>query len=366
LFTDLIILAGGIGERLWPLSTAERPKQFILIPGGLSFFQMALERAMLFRGASSIIVVTRRGLEALALEQCLAFRETLPAPEAARFTEILAVLTEPCPRHTAAAVHLALTWTALRQPGGGQSPRTALVLTSDHIISTKEQFAASCSRTAPSVASGYFACFGIPPEFPATGFGYIEAGARVPGEEGVYEVKSFKEKPDEETAREFLAQGNYWWNSGMVAFNEDFYRREVEKFAPGIAACFSALAEPAAETVSGLTVVRKWKNLEAVYSEVSSVSIDSAVAEHTEKARCVAAGFSWDDIGSWDAFAARVPWAQENAVLLESRNCSVYSDIPVALCGVSDLIVAVHKGKALVMRKGKSSLVREAVREVEA
>ncbi|MDR1786190.1 MAG: mannose-1-phosphate guanylyltransferase [Spirochaetaceae bacterium] len=362
MFTDIVILAGGIGERLWPLSTKTHPKQFIVMGGGLSFFQMALERSLLFQHTQRIHVVTRSEFEGLVLEQCLALRERLPGADAERLDSSLTILLEPCPRHTAAAVQLALAWAA---HGEGPGERTVLVLTSDHIISTGAQFASSCQKAARSAAGGYFVCFGIPPSFPATGFGYIEAGDPAPDEEGVYEIRSFKEKPDEATAQAFLQRGGYWWNSGMFAFREDLYRREIARSAPGIPSVFAALEKtsPKITRNRGVNVLRDWEGLGDVYARTEPVSIDSAVAEKTDRARCVIAEFAWDDIGSWDAFAACAPPSQDHAVFVESSGCSVYSDIPVALCGVSGIIVAIKDGKALIVRKGRSGLVREAVRE---
>ena len=359
MFTDVIILAGGIGERLWPLSSKEHPKQFIETGRG-TFFQTALKRAVLLKPSRSIIVVTRREFKAVTAAQCLEARKFLSAQQAELLQKLLVILLEPEPRHTAAAVLYALSYLSLSHNGG-----EALVLTSDHIIDTDAQFISSCKKAYACVKENYFVCFAVKPLFPSTGFGYIEAGAAAG--EGVYDIVSFKEKPGEQTAADFLTQGNYWWNSGMFAFQKSFYEEGIREFVPALSASFARLAaeKPRAYMFKGFRVVQKWDALDKAYKNAASLSIDNAIAEKTKRARCVVAEFSWDDIGSWDVFASRVPCTKENAVFVESTNCSVYADIPVALCGVSDVIVAVKDGKVLVMRKGKSSLIREAARKTE-
>jgi mannose-1-phosphate guanylyltransferase/mannose-6-phosphate isomerase len=366
MFTDIVILAGGIGERLWPLSTKAHPKQFIETPDGSSFFQMSLKRALLLMPAHSILVITRRDFEAITIAQCQSFLETLSAEQAAFFRERLTVLLEPVPRHTAAAVQYAASYLSSQTEQKESSASSILVLTSDHIISTDEQFVSNCQSAFQSVQENYFVCFAVPPSFPSTGFGYIETGKAVNGQKGVYEIHSFREKPDEQTAGTFLDKGNYWWNSGMFAFNKDFYMDEIKKYTPELDASFSALSgvKPVTGYCQNVKIVREWAGIESVYDGVVSVSIDTAIAEKTGRSRCVIAEFGWDDVGSWDAFADCIPSRQENAVLVESDNCSVYSDIPVAVCGVQDVVVAIKDGKALVMRKGKSHLVRDAVRNI--
>jgi mannose-1-phosphate guanylyltransferase len=366
-FTDVIILAGGIGERLWPLSTKEHPKQFIQTEKG-SFFQMALRRAVLLKPSRSILAVTRREFKDIAAEQCAGAEKLLTRQQFEFLRDKLTILPEPVPKHTAAAVQYALAFIergGAALDSGAEKNSSVLVLTSDHIIETDGQFLAGCANAAASVAENYFVCFGIRPLFPATGFGYFETGKEIAP--FVREILAFKEKPDETTARAFIERGNYWWNSGMFAFNKDFFQSEIKKYAPGLYAPFAALlkTKPREGYCKDFRFVRQWARLNDVYGQTEAVSIDCAIAEKTSRARCVIAEFSWDDIGSWDAFAGRLPSRQENAVLVESENCSVYSDIPVALCGVSDLIVSIRDGKALVLKKGKSALIRDAARNVE-
>jgi mannose-1-phosphate guanylyltransferase len=355
-FTDVIILAGGIGERLWPLSTKEHPKQFIPTARG-SFFQMAVRRAVLLEPTGSILVVTRPEFGDIVAAQCDSAKKLLSEKQFEFIREKLTVLPEPAPRHTAAAVQFALSFI---EKTGTSEGEAVLVLTSDHVIETDGRFLSDCGRALRSVAEDYFVCFGIRPLFPATGFGYFESGAEI--EAGVREILSFREKPDEKTARAFIERGNYWWNSGMFAFSGRFYRDEIQKHAPGVYGPFASLLKtaPLVGYCGNFRFMRQWDGLTDVYGRTEAVSIDCAIAEKTDRARCVAAEFEWDDIGSWDAFSAFMP--SDGAVAVESENCSVYSDVPVALCGVSDLIVAARDGKILVMKKGRSSLIREAVR----
>ncbi|GMO52877.1 MAG: hypothetical protein Pg6C_18940 [Treponemataceae bacterium] len=366
-FTDVIILAGGIGERLWPLSTKKHPKQFIKTEKG-SFFQMALRRAVLLQPSSSILAVTRREFKDIAAEQCADAKNLLTKNQFKFLRDKLTILPEPMPKHTAAAVQYALAFIERGRDSldsGAARNSSILVLTSDHIIETDEQFLAACGNAVPSIAENYFVCFGICPLFPATGFGYFETGKEITPL--VREILSFKEKPDESTAKAFIARGNYWWNSGMFAFNKDFFQSEIKKYVRGLYAPFEALlkTKPREGYCNDFRFVAQWRRLNDVYEQTEAVSIDCAIAEKTCRARCVIAEFSWDDIGSWDVFADRLPSRQDNAVLIESGNCSVYSDIPVALCGVSDLIVSIQDGKALVMKKGKSALIRDVAQHME-
>jgi mannose-1-phosphate guanylyltransferase/mannose-6-phosphate isomerase len=360
-FTDVIILAGGIGERLWPLSTKEHPKQFIPTERG-SFFQTALRRAALLKPTHGIFVVTRAAFKDIAVSQCASAKKLLTKKQFEFMRDKLTILLEPAPRHTAAAVQFALSFI---EKEGTSTGKSILVLTSDHVIETDGQFLSSCVRAAGSVAEDYFVCFGIKPVFPATGFGYFESGKEI--EPSVREILSFREKPDEKTAKAFIAHGNYWWNSGMFAFDGRFYRDEIKKYVPGLYEPFAPLLKtsPRVEYCGDFRFVRQWRGLAGVYGRTEAVSIDRAIAEKTDRRRCVVAEFDWDDIGSWDAFSARMPSDKDRAVMVESENCSVYSDVPVALCGVSSLIVAVKDGRVLVMKKGKSSLIREAARSAE-
>jgi mannose-1-phosphate guanylyltransferase len=162
--TDVVILAGGIGERLWPLSTREHPKQFIKVQDGLSFFQMSVRRALALRPASSILIVTRREFAAPAADQCRELGDSLAAHDRAFLEEKIVIIPEPEARHTAAAIYFACRFITAGQPG---SSHTVLVLTSDHIIKPQEVFLEACESAAAAARDNYFVCFAVKPDFPS-------------------------------------------------------------------------------------------------------------------------------------------------------------------------------------------------------
>ncbi|WP_062428833.1 mannose-1-phosphate guanylyltransferase [Treponema endosymbiont of Eucomonympha sp.] len=363
-FTDIVILAGGVGERLWSASTKAHPKQFIKAFGEHSFFQMAVSRALALKPSGVIMVITRREFVDIAAAECASFASSLPEAERLFLESALVIFGEPEPRHTAAAVECACMFS--RSIYDSVDGRTMLVLTSDHIIKPETMFVASCGAALNSVRGDRFVCFGITPDFPATGFGYIKTDGYASESDSALAVRSFHEKPDEKTARTYIAEGNCWWNSGMFAFMESHYLAEINRFVPELSAAFEPLAasKPELSLKQNIRVIQKWSGLEWAYLASPSISIDNAVAEKTAYASCVPAAFSWSDVGNWDAFVQSIPCPMHNIVNVESDDCSVYSDIPVALCGVSGLIVVIQDGQALILKKGKSDLVRDAVRQI--
>jgi mannose-1-phosphate guanylyltransferase/mannose-6-phosphate isomerase len=356
LFSDIIILAGGIGERLYPVSTKEHPKQFIEAIDGKSFFQMALERALALRPSGEILIITRKNFVAIAGEQCRGFINKLNEADRHFLENALAILGEPCPKHTAAAIQCACTYLAAKHTNAGN--RLMLVLTSDHIIRPLNIFVENCRNASLEAQAGYFVCFGIRPATAATGYGYIKTepeGSRKSGRT----ILSFHEKPDEETARGYLAEKNYWWNSGMFAFKLETVMEEMRKYTPSVYEAFSPLckSKPVYTKENGINSISCWNGLLTAYEKTPSIAVDRALAEKTNRASCVIADFEWQDVGSWDAFCECIPETAKHAEKIESSDCYVYSDIPVAICGVDKIIVIIKDGKALVMKKGKSNLI---------
>jgi mannose-1-phosphate guanylyltransferase/mannose-6-phosphate isomerase len=346
----IVILAGGSGTRLWPASTPEMPKQFLSLGGAESFLRLTARRGLAVNPNAELVVVTHeRYLEATVAEL---------AP-CARSGASVTVLPEPEGRNTAPAIAFAALYLKKRL---GPEAR-ALILSADHLIRPQEVFTADAEKAARLGALGYIAVFGIPPADANTGYGYIETGeAAGPG----FRVKSFKEKPDAATAEAYLAAGNYYWNSGMFLFSLKTLEEEFTAHAPGVYKPFLGLAQNALagerKTAEGVRVWGKDAALRAVYEKLPSISVDYAVMEKSAKAAMVKAGFEWNDVGSWDE-AARLYGDEAPAVFsCEASGNRVFSDIPVALCGVEDLVVVIRGGRALVVKKGSSQLVREAAK----
>lgn len=384
MFTDCIIMAGGSGTRLWPASNSRCPKQFLEIPGGGTFFKSALERAFAVTEADGmVIIVTGMGHVPHVVKACA----DLPEPQRKR----IVVIPEPVGKNTAPAIACAATFIKQRLGGATLSrtsavdlsnKRSVLVLTSDHIIGPLQDFVADAAAAAQLAASDALVVFGIPPQRPETGFGYIEAGSPVSVLDAkAFKVSSFREKPDLATAQSFLAKGNFFWNSGMFAFNVDFILSQFREHAPETIAPFEALPQPLPEhreTQQGVALLSRWPGLNEAYTAVAPISIDYAIAEKCPSVAMVASRFSWTDVGSWDEYAKILEQGKEAANSIPqsvftagSSNCFVDSDIPVALCGVEDLIVVVRSGadgktpSVLICKKGESQQVKTIVEQIK-
>lgn len=362
---DILILAGGFGARLWPASTAGQPKQFMSVSDNLSFLQMSIKRAFSLKPSGRIIVATRSDLADACAEQCEDFAKNLDEEERVQFLKKICVLAEPKARHTAAAIMLG---TYFVQKISGNTTHTVLVLTSDHLIGDEEKFFADCKKAALAAAQKFFVCFSIVPTEPSSEYGYIKTGGvmsdLISDLTDVYRIEHFKEKPDLETAKKYVESGNYWWNSGMFAFDAESMENDMKNLTPEIFDAFSFVREssaPKARVLCGIEIYDDWEAMTKTYETVPAIAIDKAVAEKTEKACAVRSSFSWTDVGNWDVFAEIVDSSCNTQVAeIKAHGNFVYSDIPVAICGVDDLTVVIKNGKALIMKKGCSSLVREA------
>jgi mannose-1-phosphate guanylyltransferase/mannose-6-phosphate isomerase len=357
--TDVVILAGGFGERLWPASSSEFPKQFMRLEGGLSFLQQAIDRAWKLSISGHILLVIRQEIEQITVFQVTEYAKTLSSTQKNDFLSRLVIITEPCSKHTCPPLALA---TRYLQTIEMQKEHTILVLTSDHIISPQSTFEADVELASKGAKNGYFTTFGIQPTEAATGFGYINVGKKI--EESFYKIDSFKEKPDSLTAEKYLAEGHYWWNSGMFCFTDTVFFTELTEYQPEMADCFPPVVDtiPYDKRFSSIKVINNWPYMNSAYSKVKKEAIDTAIAEKTSNAAVVKAHFNWKDIGSWDSFAECFTChdcKKGEVAEVDTENCFVYSDIPVALCGVKNIVVVVKNNQVLVMEKGKSHLVKE-------
>jgi mannose-1-phosphate guanylyltransferase/mannose-1-phosphate guanylyltransferase/mannose-6-phosphate isomerase len=359
MFDYCVIMAGGSGTRLWPLSNSRKPKQFLPAPGdsgGRTFFDMALERAFsLVGGAGRVLVVAGKDHAPHVVTGC----SSLVDGEKARVT----VIPEPEAKNTAAAVLCAVAYIVKRADTPGADAKI-FVLTSDHLIEPLDVFTKQALALADCAGRDALGVFGIPPLAPETGFGYIEA-ADAPDGNGGQAVASFHEKPNRETAERYLAAGNFFWNSGMFAFSARFMLDEFAARAPDIAAAFAELSAPDAGAFSrrsGVETLDNWTGLAAAYSRVRKISFDFAVVTKCERVVMAAAEFDWRDVGSWDEYAALDAGRSgaEHVFRIDSESSFVDSAIPVALCGADDLIVVVRSGAApavLIAKKGETQKV---------
>lgn len=364
MFTDVIILAGGFGERLWPASKADFPKQFMSLKDNLSFLQNAIIRSLKLKISGKIIIATRTGLEQQISLQCKDLCERLSKDESEKIKNDILILAEPTPRHTTAPVILSCYLMNILNP---ETKHSFLVITSDHIIEPIDSFCLDVQKAYNLAKENSFICFGIKPYEPATGYGYIQTETALDNEKTCFKIKNFKEKPDAVTAQKYLDSGNCWWNSGMFGFMGDFFINELKKCTPEIYESFCIVAngnKPEINTLNEIKNVSFWKEMNEAYSKTPAIAIDKSVAEKTNNSCIVIASFNWEDIGSWDSFEKHSD-GQGKTAFVNSNNCFVYSDIPVAICGIDDISVIIKNGKALVMKKGCSPLVRDASKELE-
>jgi mannose-1-phosphate guanylyltransferase/mannose-1-phosphate guanylyltransferase/mannose-6-phosphate isomerase len=316
-----VILSGGAGTRLWPLSRAGRPKQFLALAGEESLLKATARRAA---GWGAPIVVAAR-------EQALAVRGEVPDAR---------LVLEPCARGTAAAVALA----ALEANAGD----LLLVMPSDHHIEDEDAFRAAVATARPLAADGWLVTFGITPDRPETGYGYIKRGEELA--EGAFRAARFAEKPDRATAQAWVAEGGWDWNAGIFLFAREALLDALRRHAPAV-----------------LTAV------EGDFESAPSASIDTAVMEKAGKVAVVPATMGWTDIGSWEALHALGPVDGDGNLLTgdvvapDSRNCLVRSDGPVVVAlGVEDLVIVATERAVLVVPKGETQRVREAIEALEA
>ena len=341
---NILILAGGTGTRLWPASLNEYPKQFIKIMGGKSLIKLTVERALKLGVKGQIIIITLRNQLENVIMECSDFSEK---------SRIL-ILPEPEARNTAPAIAAASYWLKL----SGREDETVLVMPADHLIQKIDKFKKNIQNADKLARKGFLVTFGIPPQYPETGYGYIEAGkSESPG----LRVKSFREKPDLQTALNFIKSGKYYWNSGIFTFKTASYISELEKHSPEIARAFSSLKNVEDPVNSGgFDIIMEGDEAVAVYRQSPSISIDYAVMEKSSHAAMIKADFFWNDIGSWDQFETIIKNLGKKEIFeVDAENNIVFSDIPVALCEVSNLIVVIKNGKALICRKGSSQKVKE-------
>lgn len=339
-----VILCGGSGTRLWPMSRKQLPKQFLpLVTGGSSLLQDTAIRARQVSEGSQAIVVCNEEHRFLVAEQLAAC--------AAPALQIL----EPAGRNTAAAVAAAALVTEAENP-------VLLVLASDHAIGDLAVFSEAVKRAAQLAAAGYLVTFGIPPLRAETGFGYIERGEAIGGVPNAYRIARFVEKPPVAQAQALIDTGRAFWNSGMFAFTAARLIEEMARFRPDILAAARAAVGAAVQDLGFLRLGRE------AFLACPSEPLDRAVMERTEQAAVIPAEFKWSDVGSWTAL-----WditekdASGNAVrgdvrLQDTRNSLVFSDRRlVATLGVEDLVIVATDDALLVAHRSRGQDVRDIV-----
>ncbi|MFM0662232.1 mannose-1-phosphate guanylyltransferase/mannose-6-phosphate isomerase [Paraburkholderia sediminicola] len=345
-----IILCGGAGSRLWPVSRESHPKPFIRLADGESLLQKAFLRAVALPGVKEVLTVTNRDLFFKTEDD---FREVNTKGCATSF------ILEPFGRNTAAAVATAALHTA--KVHGDKT--VMLVLAADHLISDQQAFAVAVAAAQKLALAGKVVTFGVHPETPETGYGYIEADGD--------KVVRFVEKPSLEKAREYLASGKFVWNSGMFCFTAGTILKEMQQHCPEILGAAAECMEksPSAEGKAGAQV-----RLEpGSFGAVPEVSFDYAVMEKCEHAAVVRCDIGWTDVGSWTALSDLSPAdgsgnrVEGEALLLDVKNCYLRGgDRLIGAVGVENLIVIDTPDALLIADKDRAQDVKQIFAELKS
>jgi len=340
-----VILSGGSGTRLWPMSRPERPKQMLALTAAETMLQLtALRAADDARFAPPLVVANAAHADAIADQ--LAGVGITPA----------ALILEPKGRNTAPAIALAAV---------EAGDRPMLVMPSDHVIDDVAAFHRAIEAALPVVEDGWLVTFGIAATGPETGYGYIQIGEEIAAD--VHRVERFVEKPARERAEAMLAAGDHAWNGGIFLFKGSALLAALDEHAPAIRE--AADASMAAAEREG---ARVYPDAER-FGQSPSESIDIAVMERAERVAVVPVAMGWSDVGSWDALHALGPHdASGNAIggeviAIDAENCLIRTDGPtIAAVGVSDLIIVASGDKLLILPRGRSQDVKKIVEALEA
>jgi mannose-1-phosphate guanylyltransferase/mannose-6-phosphate isomerase len=347
-----VILSGGSGTRLWPLSTPECPKQFLPLVTGHTMMQETALRVSDAASFAAPIIVSSDRHGALVADQIAAIGR--PAS---------AVLVEPEGRNTAAAIAMAAHWIV-----ANHDDALMLVMPSDHVIADQAAFHAAIARASSAAQAGFLVTFGIQPTHAETGYGYIEKGAELADHGGVHVISEFVEKPHRELAEAYLAGGRHYWNGGIFLFTARTYLAALARYAPQIADAIDRAMQGAAR--DGIIVAPDRK----AFLSSPNISVDNAVMELADRRAVTLVDMGWSDVGSWDAlWAIRDQDDDGNAVngpvlSIDSAGNLLYVDggPPIAALGIRDSVIISTTQAVLVMPRDRSQDVKQIVEEIKA
>ncbi len=345
-----VIMSGGSGTRFWPRSRHAMPKQLLPFTDDKSMIQQAAERTEDWIPSERTWVVTNK-------KQLSATEQQLSQLASSQF------IVEPTGRNTAPCIGLAATVLLAKDPNA-----TMLVMPADHLISQQNSFKKSVEQAEDILKKNpnAFILFGVRPSYPATGFGYIEQGE--PIDDGVFNVQSFREKPDLPTATQFLKTGKFYWNCGIFVWRADRILAALEKLEPEIFSHLQKLQQSIHQ--------KNWESvLESEFPKMKSISIDYAVLEHAKDVLVLEAPFDWDDLGSWQALA-RINGMDKKGNSIDATFCGeettgsiVYSSDKnhlIATYGLDNLIIVHTNDATLVARKDDEQGLKQLVAKLKA
>lgn len=343
-----VIMAGGSGSRLWPLSRSMFPKQFLALDkkNNLTMLQATLDRVNQMSTLEPIIITNEQ-------------HRFIVAEQLREYGVKTRIILEPAGRNTAPAIALA----AFEAIKDGEDP-VLLVLAADHVVLNKQAFQTSVSNALVQAQSGYLVTFGIVPTVPETGYGYIQRGEKLT--DGAYSVAQFVEKPSFETAQKYIASGNYYWNSGCFMFKASCYLSELRRFSPEI---YEACEKATKKQQTDIDFIRVD---EEEFLKCPDDSVDYAVIEKTDKAVVVPMDAGWSDVGSWSALW-EVSDKDENqnsyhgdVIMKNTSDCYIYAPNKlVAAVGLENIVVIDTKDAVLVADKSKVQEVKQIVEQLK-
>jgi mannose-1-phosphate guanylyltransferase len=347
-----VIMAGGEGSRLWPLSRQSRPKQMVKLGSDRTLFQISVDRLAGLIPAERILVVT-------IAEQAAALQAECPEIPVENY------VLEPMPRGTASVVGLAAAALYKRAPQAIMA-----IVTADHLIRNVDYFHTLIQQGYRLAQDGYLVTLGIRPGYPATGYGYIQRGEQLHGYDFLaYLVKRFKEKPDEETAREFVTRGDHDWNAGMFFWRLDRIWEEFKTWMPELSTKLESIASAWGTSAQAAT-------LQALWPTIQPQTIDYGIMETADRVVVLpAVDLGWNDVGSWESlFEVFEPDKDGNIILdaehigVDTRRSLIVSDRSnrlVVTLGVDDLVIVDTPDAVLVCTRDASQKVREVVRRLK-
>lgn len=342
-----VVLSGGAGRRLWPLSTERQPKQFLRIwPSGRSLFQDAVLRLAGGEFGRPVVV-------------CNASQETLVRQHAdGAGVPLGALLLEPLRRDSAAAVAVATAWANVTHGPDA----IVVVLPSDHLIRDVDSFRHACRRAAAIATGGHIVTFGIRPVRAATEFGYVESGAPLHGYDDAFAVHRFHEKPDADTAARYLASGAFDWNGGILAFMVKVFREEAERYMADI---WLAAAQA---VLRGVPAADALALDETAFASARRISIDHALLEKSGRLALLRAGFDWSDLGNWAAVREALGTDLDGNVRYgdveakDCRDCLIMSESgPVRVLGLEGVAVVVSDEGVLALKLDEATRIKDVL-----
>lgn len=336
-----VILAGGSGTRLWPLSNKKTPKQFLKLFSDNSMIVETSNRVKKICPVESQYVLTGKVFEDIVKKE---------------FNSRINIMAEPMAKNTAPCI----LWAALRLKEEYGKDTVCVVMPSDHIIKEQSNFEKALDAAIAWAKEGNIVTFGIVPTRPETGYGYIEIeNTNFEANASCEKIIKFREKPDKETAKEYMDAGNYLWNAGMFVFKAETMIEEFKKYAPDVYGAFENID------------VKNEDDILKAFDKTPSISIDYAIMEHTGLGMCVPASFGWSDVGGYESLHEENEKDEEgnvckgNIYLESTKGCYINGEKRIVCIGLEDLVVVETKDTIMVARKDMASKIGDIAKKID-